>query len=77
MLFNSEGLSTDKTLSKYVWEMKKNFKIILSLKWSIIKSLEAYSNISKKYRLFLQGKFEIPHYYLNPNELFKKRSELV
>ena len=42
ILFNSEGLSTDKTLSKYVWEMKKKFKIMLSLKWSIIKSLQAY-----------------------------------
>ena len=42
ILFNSEGLSTDKTLSKYVWEMKKKFKKMPSLKWSIIKSLQAY-----------------------------------
>ena len=49
--FNSDGHSTDTRLPKYVWEIKVDkeikFKIMLSLKWSIIKSIPAYSNISK------------------------------
>ena len=49
MSFNNEGHSTDTTLSE----------ITPSLKWSIIKSVPAYSNISKKYQLCLQEKFEI------------------
>ena len=76
MSFNNEGNSTDTALSKYVCEIKKNLKIMLSLKWSIIKSVPAYSNISKKSQLCLQGKFEILN-YPNPNELLNKRSELI
>ena len=57
MSFNDEGHSTDTTLSKYVWEIKKKFKIRSSRKWSIIKSVPAYSNISKKCQLSLQEKF--------------------
>ena len=47
MLFNNEGHSTDTTLSKYFWEIKRKLKIIPSLKWSIIKSVPAYSNSLK------------------------------
>ena len=42
-----------------------------SLKWSIMKSVPAYSNISKKCQLCLQEKFEILN-YSNPNELLNK-----
>ena len=63
-------------LSKYVWEIKEKFKIIPSLKWSIIKSIPAYSNISKKCQLCLQDKFEFLN-YPNPSELLNKRSELI
>ena len=59
MSFNDEGHSTDTTLSKYVWEIKKKFKIRSSRKWSIIKSVPAYSNISKKCQLSLQEKVYI------------------
>ena len=76
MSFNNEGHSTDKTLSKSVWEVKKKLKIIPSLKWYIIKSLPAQSNISKKCQLCLQEKFEILN-YPNPNELLNKRSEHI
>ena len=62
MSFNNEGHSTDTTLSKYVWEIKERFKIMPSLKWSIIKSIPAYSNISKKCQLRMQEKFEIVNY---------------
>ena len=75
MSFNNKGHSTDTTLSKYVWEIKRKLKIMPSLKWYIIKSVPAYSNISKKCQLCLQEKFEILN-YPNPNELLNKRSEL-
>ena len=42
-----------------------------SLKWSLTKSVQAYSSISKKYHLCLQEKFEILN-YPNPNELLNK-----
>ena len=76
MSFNNEGYSTDTTLSKHIWEIKEKSKIMPSLKWSIIKSVPAYSNISKKCHLCLQEKFEILN-YTNPNELLNKRSELI
>ena len=76
MSFNNEGHSTDTTLSRYVWEIKNKFKIRPSMERSIIKSVPAYSNISKKCQLCLQQKFEILN-YPNPNELLNKRSELI
>ena len=76
MSFNNEGHSTDTTLFKYVWDVKRKLKIMPSLKWYIIKSVPAYSNISKKCQLRLQEKSEIRN-YLNPNELLNKRSELI
>ena len=74
--FNNEVHSTDTTLSIYVWEVKRKLKIISSLKRYIIKSVPAYSNISKKCQLCLQEKFEILN-YPNPNELLYKRSEII
>ena len=71
--FNNEGHSTDTILSKYVWEINEKFKIMPSLKWSIIKFLPAYSNISKKCQLCLQEKLEILN-NPNPNELLNKKS---
>ena len=50
--------STHTTLSKYDSEIKKEIKIMPSLKWSIIKSVQTYSNISKKYQLCLLEKFK-------------------
>ena len=75
MLFNNEGHSTEVTLFKYVSEIKKRFKIMLSLKWFIIKSVLAYLNISKKCLLCLQEKFGIIN-YPNPNQWFNKTSQL-
>ena len=76
MPFNNKGHSTNTRLSKYIWEIKKKFKIMPSLKWYIIKSVPDYSNISKKCQLCLQEKFGILN-YLHPNELLNKRSELT
>ena len=76
MSFNYEGHSTDTTLSKYVWEVKRKLKIMPSLKWYIVISIPAYSNFPKKYQLCLQEKFEILN-YPNLNELLNKISELI
>ena len=62
MSFNNEGYSTDTTLSIYIWGIKKKFKIILWLQCSIIKSIPAYSNISKKCHLCLHEKLETLNY---------------
>ena len=73
---NSESHSTDTTLPKFIWGTKKKFKIRPSLRWSMIKSVPAYLNISKKCQLCLQEKFEILN-YPKLNELFDKRSQLI
>ena len=57
---------------KYIWEMKDKHNETPTLKWSIIKSVPAYSNISKKCALCLQEKFEIINYE-NQSELHNKR----
>ena len=54
ILVNDKGYSTDTTHSKYVWEVKRNVKIMPSLKWSIIKSVPNYSNVSRKCQLCLK-----------------------
>ena len=36
------------TLSKYIWEIKKEYNEMPALKWSVVKSVPSYSNISKK-----------------------------
>ena len=47
-----------------------------SLKWSIVKKVPAYSNITTKCLLCLHKKLEIVN-YPHPEELLNKRSELV
>ena len=54
----------DTTLSKYGFEIKEKLKIMPSLKWSIIKSIPAYSDISKKC-LCLQEKIAITLIQIN------------
>ena len=47
-----------------------------SFKWSVVKSVSEYSNISKRCLLCLHEKFEIVN-YPNQKELSNKRSELI
>ena len=70
MVFNK---TRNKVLSKYVWEVKDKYKETPSLKWSIVKSVPGYSNITKKCLLCLYEKFEIIN-YPNQEELLNKRS---
>ena len=63
-------------LSNYVWETREKEKTDPILKWSILKSVPAYSNISKRCLLCLQEKFEILSYE-KTEELLNKKSELI
>ena len=68
--------ANETALSTYVWKMKEHHNVILSLKWSMIKSVPSYSNISKRYMLYFHEKFEILN-YLNQDQLLNGRSELI
>ena len=54
--FKNREKTNDPTLSKYVWKVKDKYKETRSLKWSIIKSVPGYSNITKKCLLCLYEK---------------------
>ena len=73
--FKNRGYASDTSLSKYIWEMKDKHNETPTLKWSIVKSIPVYSNISKKCALCLQENFEIINYE-NQSELLNKRSEM-
>ena len=47
---------------KYGWEVKDKFKETSSLKWSILKSVPGYLNITKKCLLCLNERLEIINY---------------
>ena len=64
------------SLSKHIWEIKEKHQENSSLKWSIVKRVPPYSNITKKCLLCLHEKLEIVN-YLHPEELLNKRSALV
>ena len=44
--FRHKRYSKDTTLSKYIWEIQKEYNEMPTLKWSIVKSVPSYSNIS-------------------------------
>ena len=56
--------------------MKDKYDIKPNLKWSIIKTVPGYSNISKRCMLCLHEKYEILN-YPDQEELLNKRCELV
>ena len=68
--------SSETTLSKHHWEVKNQTNQNLSLKWSVIKSVPSYSNVSKNCPLCLHEKYEILHYE-QPKDLLNKRSEII
>ena len=74
--FCDKRYTNDTSLSKYIWEIKEKHQESPSLKWSIVKRVPAYSNITKKCLLCLHKKLEIVNYRYS-KELLNKRSELV
>ena len=73
--FNKEERKNDTALSKHVWELKYKNEMP-DLKWSILKQIPAYSNVSKKCNLCLREKLEIIKYE-NKEELLNKNNELI
>ena len=55
------------TLSSYVWHLKSVSSEISNLKWSVLRCVPPYSNISKKCLLCLHEKLEIVTYSRVPN----------
>ena len=73
--FNHRIYQKETSLSKYVWELKDAGKMPL-FKWSIVKRIPAYSNISKRCLLCLSEKLMILTYE-HQRELLNKRAELT
>ena len=74
--FKYKKHSKSTALSTYFWETKEKEKIDPILRWSILKSVPAYNNITKRCLLCLHEKFEIIS-YKNPEELLNRKSELI
>ena len=74
--FNNKKYSGSTTLSSYIWEIKNRDNEVPMLKWSILKSVPGYSNITKKCQLCLHEKLSIIT-YPDQSELLNKRSELM
>jgi len=74
--FKYKKLAKSTALSTYFWETKEKEKIDPILSWSILKSVPAYNNITKRCQLCLQEKLAIISYE-NPDELLNKKSEII
>ena len=74
--FKNKGYPNKTTLSSYVWPLKSVSGETSNLKWSVLRCVSPYSNISKKCLLCLYQKLEIV-IYQNQKELLNKRSELL
>ena len=74
--FRHKRYSKKTILSKYIWEIKIEYHEIPALKWSIIKFVPPYSNISKKCLSSLHKKLEIVNFE-DQDLLLNKRSELI
>ena len=46
--FKHRSYANEITLSKYIWEIKDKYNEMPSLKWSVVKSVSGYSNISER-----------------------------
>ena len=74
--FRHNRYSKNTILSKYIWEIKKEYYEITTLKWSVVKSVPSYLNISKKCLLCLHEKLEIVNFE-DQDHLLNKCSELI
>ena len=64
------------TLSSYMWHLKSVSSKTPNLKWSVLRCVPPYSNISNKCLLYLYEKLEIVTYQ-KQKELLNKRSEIL
>ena len=76
LLFKHKRFTNKTTLSSYVWHLKSVSSETTNLKWSVLRCVPQYSNISKKCLLHLFEKLETVTYE-NQKELLSKRSKLL
>ena len=73
--FKNKVYPNKTTLSSYVWHLKSVSVETSNLKWSVLRCISLYSNISKKCLLRLYQKLEIVTYQ-NQKKLLNKKSDL-
>ena len=72
--FNNRKYASSTGLSRYIWRLKDNDEEY-NIKWTVITKAPPYSNILKRYDLYLAEK---PHIIkANYNTLLNKRSEFI
>ena len=54
--FRHKWHSKEATITKYIWEIKKEYNETPTLKWSLVKSVPSYSSVSKKMFIMSSGK---------------------
>ena len=74
--FKYKTYSNKTTLSSCMWHLKTASSETPNLKWSVVRCVPPYSNISKKCLISSYEKLEIVPYQ-NQKELLDKRSELL
>ena len=74
--FEHKRYSNKTTLSSCMWHLQSVSSETPNLKWSVLRCVSPYSNISKKYLLCWYEKLEIVTNQ-NQKELLNKRSELL
>ena len=74
--FKHKRYSNKTTLSSYMWHLKTASSETPNLKWSVLRCVPPYSDISKKCLMCSYEKLEIVSYQ-NQKELLDKRSELL
>ena len=74
--FKHKRYSNKTTRSSYMWHLNNVSSETPTLKWSVLRCVSSYSNISKKCRLCLYEKLEIGTYQ-NQKVFLNKRSELL
>ena len=73
--FKHKRHSNKTALSSYMWHLNSVSSETLNLKWSVLRCIPVYSNISEKFPLCLYEKLEIVTYQ-NQKKLLSKWSEL-
>ena len=69
--FRNKRYKNQTSLSSYVWKIKETGQIP-KLTWSVVRTVPAYSNTTKKYTICLHEKLEILM-HPDPEELLNKR----
>ena len=74
--FQNKCYKNETSLSSHVSKIKKEIGQIPTLTWSVVRTVPAYSNTTKKCALYLHEKLEILM-YADPEEILNKSSEVM